>query len=320
MTNKNSSRSVTWSAVAALALGLAANSASALDYSAMYVFGDSLSDSGNIFAATSGTPNWAPLAPYFDGRFSNGPVWVEALADQLSLSALPSVTGGTNYAWGGARAGGGVGFPPTLGSQAGIFLGDVGGVADSDALYVVWGGGNDVLANESANAADDLVATISTLADAGARNFLVPNLPDIGQTPGALGDGTSALMTQLTLDHNQALADGLAELSLLSPELNIVSFDVYAIFQALLADPGSFGISNVDETCWTGDLFGNGTACANPDEYAFWDDIHPTGYTHAVLADEAYAALAPIPVPAALPLLLSALGMMGFTARRRRAA
>ncbi len=321
MTTKNDSRTVGLKAVAALAMGLAANGASALDFSALYVFGDSLSDTGNIQATTT-----FPQAPYYNGRFSDGPNWVDGLADQLSLSSLHSLAGGGNYAWGGAETGpANFGFPPSLIDQTGFYFNDTGGTADSDALYVIWGGGNDVRNNRSGPAASNIVGIIGDLAAAGARNFLVPNLPDIGQTPESLGGmapgGDAALMTQLTLDHNAALADGLANLSLLDPELNIVSLDVFAIFNAVIGDPGAYGITNWTDVCYDGGLDGSGTVCANPSEYVFWDGVHPTGYTHSVLADAAYAALAaPIPVPAALPLLLSALGVMGIAARRRRAA
>ena len=75
-------------------------------FSALYAFGDSLTDTGNVYLAAPGVP----LAPYYNGRFSNGPLWVEGLANNLGLSINPSVGGGTNYAFGGAVTG------PTLAS------------------------------------------------------------------------------------------------------------------------------------------------------------------------------------------------------------
>ncbi|HDV5785644.1 TPA: hypothetical protein RJD83_002616 [Legionella pneumophila] len=39
------------------------------------VFGDGLSDNGNLYAYTN---HRRPASPaYYNGRFSNGPVWVE---------------------------------------------------------------------------------------------------------------------------------------------------------------------------------------------------------------------------------------------------
>src|SRR5262245_14581793 len=81
------------------------------------VFGDSLSDTGNLFLASGGT---VATPPYFNGRFSNGPVWVEVLADKLGLDApTPSVLGGTNFAFGGAETGAGLSSfdTPNVGMQ-----------------------------------------------------------------------------------------------------------------------------------------------------------------------------------------------------------
>src|SRR5215831_2791594 len=72
---------------------------------AIYAFGDSLSDVGNIYAYTSvAAPPAFPAAPYVNGQFSNGNVWVQDLAHDLGLAPLiPSLLGGTDYAFGGAE-------------------------------------------------------------------------------------------------------------------------------------------------------------------------------------------------------------------------
>jgi hypothetical protein len=49
-------------------------------YDAWYVFGDSSCDVGNIFTATGGAE---PAAPYYSGRFSNGPIWLDHAAGFL---------------------------------------------------------------------------------------------------------------------------------------------------------------------------------------------------------------------------------------------
>ena len=83
------------------------STARAADFSAEYVFGDSLSDNGNLAAA-----GWRafPDPPSFDNSFTNGPVAVQLLAQSLGLSANASLwltspsPQGTNYAVGGATA------------------------------------------------------------------------------------------------------------------------------------------------------------------------------------------------------------------------
>jgi len=304
---------------------------SAHAYSDMFVFGDSLSDAGNLNSFLG-----LPIAPYVDGYLSNGPVWVQTLATRLGLpDTTPSFLGGNNYAWAGARTGG-AGFPDALTAQRDTYLTDSGGSANADALYVIWGGGNNVRAGDSTGPTD-ISDIISSLALAGATDFLVPNLPDIGLTPESMTggppgtcDGLSTpqcmdLLSGVTADHNAALQAEIDALSAADPDLNIVLFDVFSIFNLLINDPfylASFGFTNVDTACYDGLLGtgGPGNICANPDEFVFWDGIHPTAAAHELLGTIAARQLGEVvPVPAALPLMLSALGIFGFM-RRRRAA
>lgn len=99
-------------------------------FSDVYVFGDSLSDAGALAVLS---PANCPPPPYAGCRFSNGPVWVENLASRLGLSASTACAGGTNYAIGGQRS------DQILGGQIPLFSSHMGGVADSSALYVIWG-------------------------------------------------------------------------------------------------------------------------------------------------------------------------------------
>ncbi len=107
--------------ITALVLGAAGQANGQAPFDEFIVFGDSLSDTGNVFISL-GVP---PSPPYFDGRFSNGPVTVEHVADQLGFPALlPSIIGGTNFAWGGAETGPGFGSSgtPNLGRRSGLSL------------------------------------------------------------------------------------------------------------------------------------------------------------------------------------------------------
>ncbi|RMF99360.1 MAG: G-D-S-L family lipolytic protein [Gammaproteobacteria bacterium] len=298
---------------------LALVSGRAQAYSALYAFGDSLTDTGNVFAA-----NGIPLPPYFNGRFSNGPVWIETLAANLGLSATPAtaVPGGTNFAFGGAATGSppaviGPTSPPTLIQQAGLFLSATGGVADPNALYVVFGGGNDVRGGDITGSAGNIATVISTLAGAGAQNFLVPNLPDIGQTPEAIAGGPAlqAGATFLSTTFNTQLAGELANLTA-TLGVNIIQFDTFAFLNNILANPASFGFTNVNTPCYSGTtgIGGPGTVCADPSQYVFWDGIHPTAATHQLFGDLAFQAV--IPLPAAAWLFGSALGLLGWIRRR----
>jgi len=322
-------------AVSLAAISLLSGSAWALTYSSLYVFGDSLADSGNnavVFDANAGgartaTPLDTPLVPtfpYASDRYSNGPVWVEYLAGDLGLSALPSLLGGTNFAFGGARTGpAGSSFPYSLTDQVSMFLGATGGFAPGSALYVVEGGGNDardvlaaVLGGGDPSAliqayALNVANILSTLSLAGADQFLLWNIPDIGKIPAitALGPQVSALASFLTAQMNLALLQTLAGLS---PGITdgVHLFDAYDAFDAIVADPGAFGFSNAQDAC------AMSVACiADPAGYFFWDGIHPTTAGHALIAA---LALAEIPEPQTI--LLLAVGLLGvFVARRRTA-
>src|SRR5215470_16875898 len=166
-------------------------------FSAMYVFGDSLSDTGNVSLATFGTVPVSP--PYADRSFSNGPVWAQDVAQSIGLPALtPSLAGGTDFAYGGAETGQTQVHtlnPTDLPSQYGQFLSQVPS-PQPGALYAMWIGSNDVLdiANNStltpaqrqadvAAAVNNESAVIDALAARGAQHFLVLNVPDLGKTP-----------------------------------------------------------------------------------------------------------------------------------------
>ncbi len=305
------------SLVGALVVSLVSAQASA--YSALYVFGDSLSDTGNINVVTGGVP----LPPYATGRFSNGPVWVETFAANLGLTAVNSLSGGTNYAFGGAPTGAPfLSSSPSLTAQvSGQYLPSHGGAADPNALYVVWGGGNDVRTGDPAvltASVPNISNIISTLAAAGATNFLVANLPNIGLTPEAQAGGPAVVAgaTFLSVTFNGQLIAATAGLRS-SLGVNIIDLDVFSFLNNTIANAGALGITNTTGRCYSGPtgVGGGGTVCANPNEYVFWDGIHPTAAAHALLGNFASSA---VPVPAAAWLFVSGVAALG--ALRRKAA
>ncbi len=283
-------------------------------------FGDSLSDSGNFFIQT-GQQTRAPfppipVAPYAIGghHFSNGKTWIEQLAADLRVpqSAKPSMRAGaafTNYAFGRSRARAGAPTFPDfdLTTQVGLFLGDF-GAAPADATYVIWIGSNDVRDALEALAVDPSGVTsglilqaailsigdnVFTLWDAGARNFLILNSPNLAIIPAVAAQ--SALVqffaTLLSENFNNGLAAVVAGLSGL-PGIHIDTVDVFAVLNELVADPEAAGISNVTDPCLTPGVVG-GAICSQPNDHLFFDFIHPTTVGHGVLAEAAAAVLAP---------------------------
>src|SRR3954453_14055346 len=141
-------------------------------------FGDSLSDVGNTYLA-AGIPNY-PVNPA-PGHSSNGPIWLEYLANRLGIAApTPSLAGGTDNAWGGAQTGDGLSFmgTPNIGLQLSTYL--AANTLNAHQLITVWGGANDFLNAGQTNPlvpVANLVSEITTLAGAGGKLFMVPNLP-----------------------------------------------------------------------------------------------------------------------------------------------
>jgi phospholipase/lecithinase/hemolysin len=294
-------------------------------FTRMVVFGTSLSDPGNAFALTSRqsvAPDYGmrpqdlliPAFPYAIGghHFSNGATWVEGLASGLGLAAnaLPAFRGASdvssNYAIGGARANDD-GGQTHLTAQVTAFLRDTGPSAPSDALYVIEIGGNDIrdaLASALfqippgpdaiiAGALGSIAANVGRLHAAGARKFLVWNVPNLALTPAiqALGPIAVAGATQATLGFNGGLSMVLLGLEF-GPDrladIHIVSFDAFDKLNDIVGGLG--GLANVKDACITPNV--SPFRCQNPDAYLFWDGIHPTAAAHAIIAREVAAALA----------------------------
>lgn len=257
----------------------------------MFVFGDSLNDAGNVYGLTGGTQ---PAAPYWNGRYSNGPVWVEGLATRLGVSAQAAITGGTNFAWGGAELNSGAANStlgtPNVGTQIGQMTA-AGMTPTANDLVIVSGGGNDFFngaTNPNAVAAD-LVLHMNTLYGLGARKFMVPNLPLLGYTPGYLGGANQGAANALSLGFNQSLAAQLGAFRASHAGATVAEVDVMSLFNGVLANPGAFGFSNVTQSYMAN---GNG---ADPDGWLFWDNVHPTRRGHAMVAERAFMT---VPEPA----------------------
>ncbi|MDQ8022981.1 MAG: SGNH/GDSL hydrolase family protein [Moraxellaceae bacterium] len=323
-----------------LAIGLTlslAQGAGAAPFSAHYVFGDSLSDAGNLFLATGGA--LPQPGDYYQGHFSNGTSYAERVSIGLGLpgGATPSYAGGTNYAVGGARTDNHILGTPAADAQFSL-QGQINSyfsshaASDPNALYTVWIGSNDVLqalqmvaagqgAAAQARVADavgDIAVALGQLVGSGARHLLLPNITDLGLTPrvAAMGPMAQVATSQMVMDFNTAIDGVIAGLSASTPGLDVIRFDTFHLLREVMANAGDYGFTDFS-ACISGFV---GTpsptpACSNPDQHIFWDDIHPTSATAQILADRTLAAL--VPAPATLALALLALGVLGVQRRRR---
>ena len=271
-------------------------------FSTLYAFGDSLSDAGNISLATLGQVPDRSI--YSDGRFINGNVWVQDLAQNLHLPAVkPSLAGGTDYAYGGAETGATsvhAANPSDLPTQLALFDAQVPHPSPA-ALYTVWAGSNDVLdiANSTQTAAQQAasvqqavtneVGFIDGLIAHGAENLVVMNVPDLGVTPYEKARPASdAESSALAKTYNAELGAALQQI-VASGAASIDYVNTFGLLDLAVSDPAAFGLTNVTQPVWTGNLTGgNGALTATgaaQNGHLFFDDLHPTAAGHALLAD-----------------------------------
>jgi phospholipase/lecithinase/hemolysin len=310
-------------------------------YSAIYSFGDSLSDVGNVYDGQG-----IPYAPYSNGRFSNGPNWLDDLSAKLGLGAVTaSSTGGHDFAWGGAVTG----YPgtdnpvfpfpiPTLGDQVSKFLMSP-VTSPSTALYTFSIGANDLfgmladpnldpadIPTDIAGAAAAVGSAAADLAQAGATSLLLFDVPNLGLVPEVTGAGVLGLpelATQLSAEFNTAV---LADISAAAPSLTVFDIGSYGLLTEAVAHPAEFGFTDTTTPCWSGSLegyLGPGSACSEQDQHLFWDSEHPTEAGHALIADAALRAIgAPVPEASTWAMMLlgfASVGYVGYRSTRRAA-
>jgi len=320
-------------------LAAVVSSSAHASFSSLFIFGDSLSDSGNnaaILASVTPVPipgnTFIPDFPYASGHYTNDQIWAQSFASSLGLGTNPSILGGTDYAFGGARTGplspiplpAGLfsPFPPGLETQAAYFLQQHANVAPSDALYVVAGGGNNaqdaltaiggcggnagcigaIIQSVASTFATDVATIVAELELAGAEHIIVWDTPDVGKAPAVVAAGGSTIGSIL------ASSMSLALLGAIGGTPGVTFFDIFGLTDAVIANPGAFGLTNVTDAC------AQFVAC-DPSTYFFWDGIHPTSAGHGIISNAMLAL--PLPEPPTLAVLAVVLAGLGFSRRQR---
>ena len=302
-----------------LLVSFLAGSAQAQNYTSVVVFGDSLSDTGNIAHLTQAeigirypARNVLLGFNYTDGRFTDGldtspaasaylGVWVEQLAASFphQPAVKNSLDGGTNYAYGDATTNDGTttvtetGLSITLnnmGQQVTDYLA-TNPTPNAQILYVLWGGSNDVYADSSAAAITAAVsreaALVQRLIAAGSTNFLIPNLPPLGGVPDhssnpSLNAAALSFDMQLAASLNGVVTSAAAQ----GKVITILQPDIYTRFATASANPAAIGLANVS-------VAAQGIS-GNPDTYLIWDGLHPTTIGHHYVAATAAQLITPL--------------------------
>lgn len=348
MFNKTLSHLLYSSSLTIIVGSLLPESVIAGNFSRMYVFSDSLSETGNTLAITTAANAVNPLIPivpfptlgYVDGRFSNGDIWLDRLATRLDLPVPPISTfvggnnsNGVNFSVNSATTGEAITFPIPLPGLVGLSqqldqFKAANPVADPDALYIVWAGANDYFGGrvtDPRGPVNNLASAVQTLYDLGSRHFLVPNLPLLGQTPLAISRGEEVVngLNQVTLGHNFLLSQSVETLSDL-PGITVNLLDVASLFNSAISRPTDFGFRFVDTPCLVNSPLFNPPStipsiCDNPDDYIFWDDLHPSSAAHQFVGDLAFKTLSTsTPEGSSLVGILSFAGLLGSWAMYQR--
>ncbi len=266
-------------------------------------FGDSLSDMGN---AKNSIVNVPDVPPYWQGRFSNGEIWIEYVSDSFGVQTTigSGTSAGDNRAFGGSQTGSGYSYVllPNVGTQISNYFANVQSSIPSNDIISLWSGGNDFLYG-TANA-DTIAANMEThirqLANAGATEFIIPNLPPLEKTPEVLSRSQSQqnAIGQEVVRYNQKLSGLLVNLS---AELGITvhSIDAWTIFNDILQNKEALGLTNTADAACSGGISllplpicsSGDTVAPNVDEYLFFDKAHPTRVMHHFIGRFAVEAI-----------------------------
>ncbi|TWT78308.1 Secreted effector protein SseJ [Posidoniimonas polymericola] len=294
----------------AVLLVLLAGPLSAGPYSEMFVFGDSLSDVGNThYWTTVHWTGWAapdtPGTAYWQGRFSNGPVFTEWLSEGLGFGQLTTSTaGGNNFAYGGAYTSDAPAlqqlYVNDLDTQIDDFTNERDPAPGAIASLLI--GANNFLLGGQTNVlapAATVGAALNDLAAAGINNFLVLNLPWLGLTPAHNGSSAEAeAWNQRSRDYNAALSSQYDAFEASHPDATLFRLDLAGLLGNLIENHNDFGLTNATNSAAPGLEAGASNydisqIVPNPDEYVFWDGVHPTAAVHRLLGYAAVRAVLP---------------------------
>ena len=258
----------------------------------LVVFGDSLSDMGNAKDSILNVPD---VPPYWQGRFSNGMVWIEYLSQAYGVTTTygSGTSVGDNRAFGGAQTGPGFSYLllPNVGSQISNYLANVQSSFAANDVVSLWAGGNDFLYGtaNSDTIVTNMESHIRQLEAAGATTFIIPNLPPLEKTPEILGRSQTQQqnIASEVASYNAKLASLVSSLKL---ELGITVYSVnaYSIFNDIIENKDALGLTNTQSSACSGNagllplpICNSGDpVVANVDEYIFFDKAHPTRAMH----------------------------------------
>jgi phospholipase/lecithinase/hemolysin len=300
-----------------LVLALVLNLSHAKVIDQVVVFGDSLSDRGNLYEYMNHQLPMSP--PYFEGRFTNGEVWVELLVKKLFPANYEEHF--LDYAYGGANvASNHKNNDFSLQNQVTKYLKSH-EKANQNAIYVIWAGSNNYLdlpydvQGEVNQVIAGILNSIDRLVAKGAKNFIVVNVPQLDTTPAAIEFESEQELQEMSDLHNQGLHEAMNNLRAQHPNLEVLEYDVAKIMSAIIDNPVGHDFKDAKRTCCefmqdagvqtlnlpkelkTSQLMTSVQKLAYAPtkdqcyDYLFFDLYHPTAHAHWLLSEEVYQLL-----------------------------
>lgn len=280
---------------------------SAQTVSKFIVFGDSLSDNGNTYEYSHHTK--PPAASYYQGRYSNGPIWIDYVLNTVSKKPHTLL----NYAFGGSGVLNSHENAFTLRQEVDSYLMTHPTNPEPDTWFVLWIGANDYLLNPNSTKASvrkviaEIEHNLLRLQKKGAQHVIVMGLPDLGLLPFAHALEVETQLSGVVQMHNQLLQENITKLQTRFPKMDWHYMDVNHIFAALIAHPKQYGFMHT-------------TRCLEPEikhpitqntsqglkgwlraamekspskstqphclDYVFLDQVHPTTHVHQMVAQQ----------------------------------
>ncbi|TPX62437.1 hypothetical protein SpCBS45565_g07031 [Spizellomyces sp. 'palustris'] len=249
------------------------------------VFGDSLSDNGNTFRILNNTYPYPSF--YFQGRYSNGPTWVEYLSQELGTEMENHAFGGSSSdslsVKGEAPTGTIIPEMPGLVQQVTTWKDSKPQFDPATTLFSVWSGANDYFNAKTplspATVVDATMKSINALVAAGAKNLIVFNMaPGQEKIP--------------FIEHNLRFGLELLKFSVANPSVKLVTMDMAIEFGYIALNRKSFGydmpLTDITKPCLQQvDLNNPATwiMCSDPSQFIMFD-VHPTTKTHTIIKDQ----------------------------------
>ncbi|CAF2073431.1 unnamed protein product [Rotaria magnacalcarata] len=257
-------------------------------YDSIIAFGDSHTDTGNAYNLTRF--QWPLVPPYYQGRFTNGPVWIDIFNSfQIMNYAYGDATiDNNNLIAGFTGPNRTVGVPGIRQQIVNYLIDNNLDTSDlSTTVYIIWSGGNEYLINSSISSNVVVRALLNAVYDLLAINIqklIVMNLSPLQLFPEA--NDTQRLGT-LVNEHNAYLLSNITVIQSKFPKISLRLFDLHSLITDILSNNSMYKLNKINK-CWNIVNSIVISQCTDPNAYVFIDKYHFTSEVHQIIADNIY--------------------------------